>query len=596
MSSEMPFLFGNAYTRPARLAVMQQMLDAELFNLMPPATTYDRLDATVKKACETHYYYDFWVQRTRALNGWAYDRAQPPMEQAFAFWWRLCAATEQLWRQDPPTPDYESFHLDIPAARAKNFAQNLAAHLRARAVPFEVHHPGKPVGDPYHFAVVGSEDWGMAAICTVLWSNGSDADVFAEPKHEQRFRLKHAVMLGFDLLHPMYPLLGSPKQQPQDSMQAAVTAAIQELEGMDREELWRDDDWVQQNNVDSDLLMDLREEWTTRLLKLLADYSAQGTVRRKIHSAPMPTPRQIKTAMDSAEFATRVRNNALDILHHMLAAVLDAEDDGLGCSVCSTPTRLGCEGCGAVRYCSVDCQRGDYEKHSTVCALIAGKDDMVFLFSGAFGPQDLLAVLQMLSDAQIYARMPPAPTYDELNTNVKTICASQELRWFWKQRVQGFNLWAYERVQPSEDKIFEFWWSLCAATEALWLVDSISVVFNSVKVTLEGKWEFILAYLDRVHVYHSESRLGAGGNTAKLIIFGREWRERRDDTALCTIETPNGEMFISTPRLSSEQLTDLKIRLRHVVVLGLGRTYIIKYPTDSVKEKVVRRFPILQLD
>jgi hypothetical protein len=168
------------------------------------------------------------------------------------------------------------------------------------------------------------------------------------------------------------------------------------------------------------------------------------------------------------------------------------------CSVCSTPTKLGCEDCGVVRYCSKRCQKGDHEKHSIICALIAGKDDLVFLFSDAFNTKTILAVLATLTDEQIYARMPPARAYYALNTNVKRVCIHLDFRWFWKQRVQVLNPWAYNRVKPADGDIFEFWWSLCRGMEALMADNRRNYQRTNYKLQKNEDTDFIIALLDRM--------------------------------------------------------------------------------------------------
>lgn len=164
----------------------------------------------------------------------------------------------------------------------------------------------------------------------------------------------------------------------------------------------------------------------------------------------------------------------------------------IGCSVCSTPTQLGCAACGVVRYCSVRCQTSDYKEHSTICAF----------FGDAFSPQTLLAVLRTLTDEQILTRIPPADTYDDLDNDVKEKCEHYSFRSFWKQRVKAFNVWAYDRVRPSREKMFEFWWSLCRATEALIMSDEIPAGSYAVYAPPDPpmKVDFVSTLLERKNI------------------------------------------------------------------------------------------------
>ncbi|GMI42759.1 hypothetical protein TeGR_g13886 [Tetraparma gracilis] len=48
----------------------------------------------------------------------------------------------------------------------------------------------------------------------------------------------------------------------------------------------------------------------------------------------------------------------------------DADEIVKGCLVCASPGAKKCAACKAVRYCSADCQRGDWKRHKSVCKAV----------------------------------------------------------------------------------------------------------------------------------------------------------------------------------------------------------------------------------
>lgn len=83
--------------------------------------------------------------------------------------------------------------------------------------------------------------------------------------------------------------------------------------------------------------------------------------------------------------------------------------------------------------------------------------------------------------------MPP-----KLDDDVKAICNHYEFPSFWKR----FNRWAYNRVWPVENEMFEFWWSLCKAT-ALLVSDPEEELGNMIMQPASSQLDFVVACLDR---------------------------------------------------------------------------------------------------
>lgn len=250
------------------------------------------------------------------------------------------------------------------------------------------------------------------------------------------------------------------------------------------------------------------------------------------------------------------------------------------CNVCSTPTQLGCAACKTVRYCSVSCQKDDYEEHSTTCALVGD----------VFTPQTLLAVLRTLTDEQILSRMPRADTYAELSDKVKSKCEHIDFRSFWKQRVKAFNVWAYDRVRPSREKMFEFWWSLCRATEALIVNDEITADDLSVTAPHPMKIDFVSTLLKRKNI--QAKKLERSGNLMSELDSVDIYTHKGDGrTYWAGTVTGDTHAWFYSREADPDIMKQVDRYLKCALILGFKPE-----AQRGMLKKYAARFPILNLD
>jgi hypothetical protein len=232
----------------------------------------------------------------------------------------------------------------------------------------------------------------------------------------------------------------------------------------------------------------------------------------------------------------------------------------------------------------VRCQTSDYKEHSTICAFFGGVN---------FSPQTLLAVLRTLTDEQILTRIPPADTYDDLDNDVKEKCEHYSFRSFWKQRAKAFNLWAYNRVRPSREKMFEFWWSLCRATEALIVSDELPAGELSVTTPHPMKIDFVATLLERKNIQAMKiTQSGNRMSNSDSLEIITELRGSKSDRTYWA-DSVEGTTFASfySSRVTPDVMKQVDRYLKCALILGFKPE-----AQRGMLEKYAARFPILNLD